>query len=1618
MRIFFALRASCFLLATTAIAQVTLSPVSKQIGAGDIVYEILLESDVAAWTATSNAAWLSVSPATGNGRTVLTAKAAKNATAAARTATITIGTAAHTLIQQGTAASGHDLLVVGANSSGQLGTLGYPYVRPDIPGGDTAAIAAGSSHSLFLKTDGSLWITGATPTQIATNVASIAAGGNHSLFIKTDGSLWAMGNNSNGQLGDGTTTNRATPVQIATDVGFVAAGYSHSLFVKTDGSLWAMGNNVSGRLGDGTTTGRSTPVQIATGVTSAAGGGEHSLFIKSDGSLWAMGYNAFGQLGDGTTTSRNSPVQITTGVVSVTAGAAHSSFIKTDGSLWAMGYNLYGSLGDGTTTRRNAPVQIAANVAAVSAGSYHSLFIKADGSVWAAGYNAAGQLGDGTTTNRATPVQVATDVTSVATGDNHSLFVKTDGSTRAMGSFNSGQLGYSMPARSKPTQVITGVTAVAAGATHSLFVRTDGALWAMGANAYGQLGSGTLFNRSAPVPIATDVVTIAAGISHSLFIKTDGSLWAMGLNSSGQLGDGTTTNRFTPVQVATGVVAIAAGPTHSLFIKTDGTLWGMGSNSYGLLGDGTTTSRITPIQIATDVVSANAGQGHSLFIKSDGSLWGMGFNNAGQLGTNLVSQSSTARLIATNVAAVSGGGLQTLFVKNDQTLWATGWNHVGQLGDGTTTSRYSPVQIATGVAAVHTTGSWSNFEGAINLGHTFFVKTDGSLWSMGLNTSGQLGDSSTTDRLAPVQIASGSTNVAVGGSHTLILFGPEGVLTPPPLIVPTLTWTTPAAISYGTALSPAQLNATTSVSGTLTYSPAAGTLLDAGTHTLTASFAPTDTATYATAAITRQLVVTQATPTITWSTPGAIVYGTALSGNQLNASADVPGSFVYSPAAGTVFNAGSLALTATFTPSDSTNYQSASATRSLVITPAPAEITFSNLTATYTGTPHSASATTSPVGLGLAFTYDGGSSAPTIPGSYAVVATISDSNYTGTASDIFVISKGPQSVAFPIIPTQVYGSAPFALEATATSGLPVSFQLISGPASLDGSTLALSGAGTVVVSASQAGNAYYLPAAAIEQSITVAKAAASVTLSNLVQAYNGAARNVSVTTAPSGLSTTIVYNGTAQVPSAAGSYNVTVTILDDNYAGNAYGVLEIVGPPSVTTGDVSQAINEGGSLVLTATPSGLPPFSYQWFKDGEPIDGATGSSLEISNVNASTTGSYTVQVSNAGGTATSPPTTVNVTLKPTLPGDSSTVNAPLGQELVLTMPVNQGTPPFTYQWKKDGEDIPGANSPTLSLPNPTEADSGDYQLYVTNAAGDATSGIIKVILRGAPLVYPFANQVVAPGATAVFTTTFVAAVSADLQWFFDDAPIAGAIDDVLTIENVQLANLGRYHLRVRDAFGEATQSATLKFSQQITFNPLPDVPQGPTPITLRATATSGLPVIFHAYNIAQSGNVITPLSNWGEVLVVAEQAGNELYAPATLVERRFLVISRYETWNQEHFTEAELTDPTISGPAADPDADGLNNLLEYAFGFDPRQTTASTEQEVAMIDAFWHFTYKRPTDRLDLTYQVEASRDLTTWVTSGFVPAKIADDGTYETWRARYITEDDRPVFFRLKVTR
>ena len=371
----------------------------------------------------------------------------------------------------------------------------------------------------------SITITASVPALVSPEGVCLAAGSVHGLAVAADGTVWAWGHNFDGQLGDGTTTNRSTPVQVPglADVVAIAGGFKHTIALRRDGTVWAWGDNEFGQLGDGTTTDRSTPVQVPgmADVVAIAGGFKHTLALRRDGTVWAWGHNYLGQLGDGTKTSRSTPVQVQgmTDVVAVAGGDHHTVALRGDGTVWTWGWNLWGQLGDGTYgtgTDRSSPVQVQgmADVVAVSGGVCQTLALRGDGTVWAWGLTSS----------------------VIVPGETDD---ETDDETA---------VGLSTPVQ---LQGLADVVAIAGGNWYMIALCRDGTVWAWGANVSGQLGDGTLINRSIAVQVQglTDVVAIAGRFWHAMALRDDGTVWAWGWNAEGQLGDGTTTDRLTPVQV-------------------------------------------------------------------------------------------------------------------------------------------------------------------------------------------------------------------------------------------------------------------------------------------------------------------------------------------------------------------------------------------------------------------------------------------------------------------------------------------------------------------------------------------------------------------------------------------------------------------------------------------------------------------------------------------------------------------------------------------------------------------------------------------------------------------------------------------------------------------------------------------------------------------------------------------------------------------------------------------------------------------------------------------------------------------------------------------------------------
>ncbi|MEV8638114.1 S8 family serine peptidase, partial [Streptosporangium sp. NPDC051023] len=257
------------------------------------------------------------------------------------------------------------------------------------------------------------------PVQVAGifNAVGVSAGPGHVLAVLADGTVRAWGDNSHRQLGYGTADSSiAITVPgltgVSAGIGTVAAGSGHSVVVLANGTVKAWGDNSQGQLGDGTTTNRISPVAVPglTGVSQVSSRGDHVLALLSGGTVKAWGDNSQGQLGDGTLTDRKSPIAVSglTGVNGVFAGALHSIATTTSGTsqTYAWGDNAQGQLGNGTTTDSTTPITIPVSGDWIAAGLAHNIS-KAGQWLYAWGANGSGRLGDGTTTARTSPTRLS-----------------------------------------------------------------------------------------------------------------------------------------------------------------------------------------------------------------------------------------------------------------------------------------------------------------------------------------------------------------------------------------------------------------------------------------------------------------------------------------------------------------------------------------------------------------------------------------------------------------------------------------------------------------------------------------------------------------------------------------------------------------------------------------------------------------------------------------------------------------------------------------------------------------------------------------------------------------------------------------------------------------------------------------------------------------------------------------------------------------------------------------------------------------------------------------------------------------------------------------------------------
>ena len=760
----------------------------------------------------------------------------------------------------------------------------------------------------------------------------------------------------------------------------------------------------------------------------------------------------------------------TIGTATAGNGSASVSFTAptSDGGAAITGYTVTSSPGGFTGTGSTSPI----TVAGIVNGTAYTFTVTATNSVG----TGSASIASSAVTPATTPTVISQTSASVSTTS-----ATLGGDVTATGGASLTAVGvvYSVTAtNSNPQLSGTGVTNVAGTAATGVYTVNATGLTAGTAYSYAAYASNSqgttyssvgTFTTTVPTPTLTfttpSTASVAVGATRANAVTSTlsgGSFGAISYTSSD-------TGKAT-VNPTTGVVTgLAVGTT--TITATQAVAAGFNAT--------TSTSYTLTVTIGTPTISAAPSATGIAFGQTLASSTLSG-GTASVSGTFIFTTSSTAPSVGTAAQGVT-------FTPTDTTNYTSVTTTVN-----VTVAKATPTITWATPSAI----TYGTTLSATQLNATSSLTAGTIVYSPASGTTPSAGTQTLTATFTPTDTA--NYNTATG---TVSLTVNKAT--------PTITWATPSAITYGTTLSATQLNATSSLTaGTIAYSPASGTTPSAGTQTLTATFTPTDTANYNASTRTVSLVVNKATPTITWATPSTITVGTALSSTQLNATTSVAGTIAYSPASGSIPSAGTQTLSATFTPTDTANYNPASASVALSVvvavpgSPTAITATTANGEATITFTAPSFTGSAAISGYTIRATATDGSTVTVnatgspakvtglTPGKsyrFTVIANNSaGSSESSTVTDTLTISLVNQTISFAAPADRASNSGSFALSATASSGLPVTFTLVSGPGLLAGNVVDLTGAtGPIKLRASQAGNATYAAAPEVEVTFAV-----------------------------------------------------------------------------------------------------------------------------------------------------------------------------------------------------------------------------------------------------------------------------------------------------------------------------------------------------------------------------------------------------------------------------------------------------------------------------------------------------------------------------------------------------
>jgi hypothetical protein len=537
-------------------------------------------------------------------------------------------------------------------------------------------------------------------------------------------------------------------------------------------------------------------------------------------------------------------------------------------------------------------------------------------------------------------------------------------------------------------------------------------------------------------------------------------------------------------------------------------------------------------------------------------------------------------------------------------------------------------------------------------------------------------------------------------------------------------WSNPLAITYGQALGAQQLNATASVPGGIVYSPPSGTVLDAGTHLLSATFTPTDAVNYQTSTVSVSITVNKAVPVITWANPAAIVYGTPLGATQLNATADVTGTFNYTPSSGALLASGSQLLSTTFTPTDITNYQTITASVSITINKATPTITWSNPAGIVYGTPLGAAQLNATANVPGSFSYTPPSGTVLTAGGHPLATTFTPSdaaNYNGAAASVSItVDKATPAITWTNPANIVYGTPLSATQLNTSANVPGTFNYTPTTG-----TVLTAGAHLLTVAFTPTDTDNYQSTGS-SATVTVDQAAPVITWSNPSNIVYGTPLDATQLNASANVPGSFSYTPTAGTILTAGAHLLSTT----------FTPTDTVNYQTITTA-VSISIDKATPIITWSNPADIvdgTPLSSTQLNASCNVPGtfiytpATGTLLGRGNgqvLSTAFTPSDTADYVNATATVT-----INVLNAPPVIASAATaVPNPVRYGATTTLSASATDLEqdiLTYTWNF-GDGTPAATG--ASLPH-VYSTAGTYTAVVTitdGHGGSITSFVIVVV---------------------------------------------------------------------------------------------------------------------------------------------------------------------------------------------------------------------------------------------------------------------------------------------------